>query len=258
MSEVNNKFLNRGRPRRNVDGVFLLDKPLGISSSLALTKVRGMYRANKAGHTGALDPLASGMLPICLGEASKFSTYFLQGKKRYIATGRLGAISSTCDREGEIIERHEVNDALDRLDDVIEQFKGSIVQIPPKYSAIKVGGRALYKYARQGQEVEIPSRNVTIYELKVFDIVDSDEEKSFSVEVYCSKGTYIRTLIDDIGRALGCGAYVTMLRRIGVEGLPDTMMGLDEIQKLTDGRSDPDDFTQMDSLLQMTEDSSIV
>lgn len=236
-------------PRRPVDGVVLLDKPKGISSSLALTRVRGMFRAQKAGHTGALDPLASGLLPICLGEAAKFSTYFLEGRKKYIATGRLGIVTTSADAEGEIVKTSEVGDALSRLNDVIPSFRGKITQIPPIYSAIKVGGRPLYKYARKGQEVEIPSREVEIYSLNVTDIKDG-AEPSFSVDVYCSKGTYIRTLVADIGQALGCGAYVTMLRRIGVEGLPEgQMMGLDELQNLCDSREDKEDFSKLDKLL---------
>ncbi len=235
-------------PRRAIDGVLLLDKPKGISSSLALTRVRGMYRAEKAGHTGALDPLASGLLPICLGEAAKFSTYFLEGRKRYLATGRLGIITTTADAEGEIVAQNEVGDALERLHTVIEQFKGKIIQIPPIYSAIKVSGRPLYKYARKGQDVEIPKREVEIYDLKLTEIQDG-AEPSFSVEVYCSKGTYIRTLIADIGNALGCGAYVTMLRRIEVQGLPREMMDIDKLQTLCDSREDASDFSVLDKLL---------
>lgn len=236
-------------PKRAIDGVLLLDKPKGLSSSLALTRVRGMFRAEKGGHTGALDPLASGLLPICLGEAAKFSTYFLEGRKRYIATGRLGIVTTSADAEGEIVASSEVGDALSHLNEVVEQFKGKIIQTPPIYSAIKVSGRPLYKYARKGQEVEIPKREVEIYSLDVKEVI-SGEEPSFTVEVYCSKGTYIRTLIADIGNALGCGAYVTMLRRIEVQGLPkNEMIGLEDLQNLCDGREDLADFTQLDKLL---------
>lgn len=236
-------------PKRAVDGVLLLDKPKGVSSSLVLTRVRGMFRAEKGGHTGALDPLASGLLPICLGEATKFSTYFLEGRKRYIATGRLGIVTTSADAEGEIVATYEVKDALEHVAKVLEQFKGRIIQTPPIYSAIKVSGRPLYKYARKGQEVEIPKREVEIYSLELKE-VKSGSEPSFTVEVYCSKGTYIRTLIADIGNALGCGAYVTMLRRIEVQGLPkNEMIGLEELQNLCDSREDPADFTQLDKLL---------
>lgn len=236
-------------PKRAVDGVLLLDKPKGVSSSLVLTRVRGMFRAEKGGHTGALDPLASGLLPICLGEATKFSTYFLEGRKRYIATGRLGIVTTSADAEGEIVATYEVKDALEHVAKVLEQFKGRIIQTPPIYSAIKVSGRPLYKYARKGQEVEIPKREVEIYSLELKE-VKSGSEPSFTVEVYCSKGTYIRTLIADIGNALGCGAYVTMLRRIEVQGLPkNEMIGLEDLQNLCDSREDPADFTQLDKLL---------
>ncbi len=236
-------------PKRAVDGVLLLDKPKGVSSSLVLTRVRGMFRAEKGGHTGALDPLASGLLPICLGEATKFSTYFLEGRKRYIATGLLGIVTTSADAEGEIVATYEVKDALEHVAKVLEQFKGRIIQTPPIYSAIKVSGRPLYKYARKGQEVEIPKREVEIYSLELKE-VKSGSEPSFTVEVYCSKGTYIRTLIADIGNALGCGAYVTMLRRIEVQGLPkNEMIGLEDLQNLCDSREDPADFTQLDKLL---------
>ena len=188
-------------------------------------------------------------MPICLGEATKFSTYFLEGRKRYIATGRLGIVTTSADAEGEIVATYEVKDALEHVAKVLEQFKGRIIQTPPIYSAIKVSGRPLYKYARKGQEVEIPKREVEIYSLELKE-VKSGSEPSFTVEVYCSKGTYIRTLIADIGNALGCGAYVTMLRRIEVQGLPkNEMIGLEELQNLCDSREDPADFTQLDKLL---------
>lgn len=231
--------------RREIDGIFLLDKPEGISSSSALVKVRGIYRAQKGGHTGALDPLASGLLPICLGQAAKFSSFFLEGDKRYIATGKLGEISSTCDREGEIIERREVGDAISRLPEAIAHFTGPITQVPPIYSAVKVAGKPLYAYARQGQEVEIPSRDVVIHELKLI----STTEDSFTVEVFCSKGTYIRTLVADLGEYLGCGAYVTALRRTYVAGLPERMTSLSELQAIADARENKDDYTELDKLL---------
>lgn len=231
--------------RREIDGIFLLDKPEGISSSSALVKVRGIYRAQKGGHTGALDPLASGLLPICLGQAAKFSSFFLEGDKRYIATGKLGEISTTCDREGEIIERREIGTALQRLPEAIAHFTGPITQIPPIYSAVKVAGRPLYAYARQGREVEIPSREVVIHELKLL----STTADSFTVEVFCSKGTYIRTLIADIGEYLGCGAYVTALRRTCVAGLPEQMTSLSRLQAIADARENKDDYTELDKLL---------
>ncbi len=235
-------------PKRDICGIVLLDKPTGISSSAALTRVRGIFHAQKGGHTGALDPLASGLLPICLGESAKFSSFFLEGRKKYIATGRLGAVTATADAEGEVLERRDIGDAASRLDEVIPHFRGLITQVPPIYSAIKVGGKPLYRYARKGQadKVEIPSRQVEIYELN---LLEHDEE-NFTIEVYCSKGTYIRTLVSDIGAALGCGAYVTMLRRTAVQGLPEgRMITLDALQELCDGREDLNDFAPLDALL---------
>ena len=237
---------SRRAPKRDIDGVFLLDKPTGISSALALTKVRGIFRANKAGHTGSLDPLASGLLPVCLGQAAKFSSYFLEGSKKYIATGRLGIVTDSGDAEGNVVEEHEIGAALSKLDEAINRFVGDITQVPPIYSAIKVDGRPLYKYARAGKSVEVPSREVTVFYIKLLD----KTEDSFTIEVYCSKGTYIRTLVSDIGAELGCGAHVTMLRRIEVDGLPKgEMHTLENLQQLADKREDFTDFKEMDSLL---------
>ncbi|MBQ9221196.1 tRNA pseudouridine(55) synthase TruB [Succinivibrio sp.] len=237
---------SRRAPKRDIDGVFLLDKPTGISSALALTKVRGIFRANKAGHTGSLDPLASGLLPVCLGQAAKFSSYFLEGSKKYIASGRLGIVTDSGDAEGNVVEEHEIGDALSKLDEAINRFVGDITQVPPIYSAIKVDGRPLYKYARAGKSVEVPSREVTVFYIKLLD----KTEDSFTIEVYCSKGTYIRTLVSDIGAELGCGAHVTMLRRIEVDGLPKgEMHTLEKLQQLADKREDFTDFKEMDSLL---------
>ena len=233
-------------PKRNISGILLLDKHEGISSSSALVKARGIFRALKGGHTGALDPLASGLLPICLGEAAKFSSYFLEGNKKYIATGTLGRTTTTCDREGDIVIERPIGNALEKFPEVIKKFHGKIIQVPPIYSAVKVAGKPLYKYARQGKEVEIPQREIEIFYIKLLETTDT----SFTVEVYCSKGTYIRTLISDIGEALGCGAFVSMLRRTFVEGLPqDKMITLDELQDLADGREDRSDFTKLDELL---------
>ena len=237
---------SRRAPKRDIDGVFLLDKPSGISSALALTKVRGIYRANKGGHTGSLDPLASGLLPICLGQAAKFSSYFLEGSKKYLATGKLGVITDSGDADGNIIQENPVTNEIEGIDEAISRFIGTITQVPPMYSAIKVDGRPLYKYARAGKTVEVPKREVQIFYIKLIDKTTD----TFTIEVYCSKGTYIRTLVEDIGQALGCGAHVTMLRRIEVDGLPKgTMHNLDYIQELADKREDFTDFTELDSLL---------
>ena len=237
---------SRRAPKRDIDGVFLLDKPSGISSALALTKVRGIYRANKGGHTGSLDPLASGLLPICLGQAAKFSSYFLEGSKKYLATGKLGVITDSGDADGNIIQENPVTNEIEGIDEAISRFIGTITQVPPMYSAIKVDGRPLYKYARAGKTVEVPKREVQIFYIKLID----KTADTFTIEVYCSKGTYIRTLVEDIGQALGCGAHVTMLRRIEGDGLPKgTMHTLEDIQKLADNREDFTDFTELDKLL---------
>ena len=234
--------------KRKINGIFLLDKPEGITSSTALVKTRAIFKAQKGGHTGALDPQASGLLPICLGEAAKFSSFFLEGKKRYLAEGTLGKTTTTCDREGEVVIEREIGAAMERLEETLGQFVGTIVQVPPIYSAVKVNGKPLYKYARQGREdeVEIPQRTVEIYELKLLERTAT----TFKVEVFCSKGTYIRTLISDIGEALGCGAYVSHLRRVYVEGLPQGQMTtLEQLQHLADSRENRMDFTALDSLL---------
>lgn len=238
-------------PKRNVSGVFLLNKPKGLSSASALTRVRGIYRANKGGHAGSLDPLASGLLPILLGESAKFSSFFLEGRKKYIAEGTLGITTSSCDAEGEILLRRSTAGCIERLDEAVKKFTGKVTQVPPIYSAVKVGGKPLYKYARSGREdeVEIPSREVEIYSIEVLE----RSPERFKVEVYCSKGTYIRTLIADIGEFLGCGAYVTLLHRTYVEGLPDgRMMDLETLQQICDSNPNRADLSVLDRYLLST------
>jgi len=203
------------RPKKGnpLDGILLLDKPLGMSSNAALQRAKGLYKARKAGHTGSLDPLASGVLPICFGEATKVSAFLLSSDKRYRTVAQLGQISSTGDMEGEILETKPVP-ALDSaaIEAVLEQFRGPIEQIPPMHSALKHEGTPLYKLARQGISVERKVRHVTIYELTVVE----SSETTLTLDVLCSKGTYIRTLVEDIGNALGCGAFVAELRRTEV------------------------------------------
>ncbi len=198
-------------PRRALHGVLLLDKPLGWTSNDALQKVKGMLRAEKGGHTGTLDPLATGLLPLCFGAATKFSQVSLDADKRYTATVRLGERTSTGDGEGDVLERREVlcDEAAVRA--VLAQFTGPIEQKPPMHSALKHEGKALYEYARAGVEVERALRPVTIHSL---DIV-SWQSPLLVMDVSCSKGTYIRTLAEDIGAALGCGASLAALRRTG-------------------------------------------
>ncbi len=200
----------RRRKGRPIDGLLLLDKPSGLTSNAALQKVKRIYRAQKAGHTGNLDPLATGLLPICLGEATKFTAFLLDADKRYLTRARLGVRTTTGDAEGEVLERRPVP-ALDRkaVEAALERFRGPVEQIPPMHSAIKRDGRPLYELAREGVTVEREPRQVEIHSLELLGI--SGEE--LELEVYCSKGTYIRTLIEDIGEALGCGAHVSALRR---------------------------------------------
>ena len=199
--------------RRPVHGVLLLDKPLGLSSNDALQKAKWLLRAEKAGHTGTLDPLATGVLPLCFGAATKFSQLHLDADKTYLATARLGQRTSTGDAEGDVIETRTVavNDA--QVQDVVRQFTGPIRQIPPMHSALKKDGKALYEYAREGIEVERPARDVTIFELTA-KLVHAAEHEALEIIAKCSKGTYIRTLGEDIGEALGSGAHLTALRRI--------------------------------------------
>ena len=195
---------------RHLSGVFLLNKPLGLSSNSALQKVRRLFNAQKAGHTGALDPLATGLLPICLGEATKFSHYLLDSTKRYQTTVKLGQTTATGDVEGEILQQRDVPALTEvNIEQVLEQFRGDIKQVPPMYSALKREGRPLYELARQGIEIEREARPVTIYELKLL----SFTEDSLTLDVTCSKGTYIRVLGEDIGEALSCGGHLTKLHR---------------------------------------------
>lgn len=201
---------NQKISRRHISGVFLLNKPLGLSSNAALQKVRWLYRAQKAGHTGALDPLATGLLPICLGEATKFSHYLLDSTKRYQTTVRLGQTTTTGDVEGEILQERPIPVlSQEIIEQTLEKFRGDIQQVPPMYSALKKEGKPLYELARKGIEIEREARPVTIYALELIKFT----ENSITLDVTCSKGTYIRVLGEDIGEALGCGGHLTMLNR---------------------------------------------
>ena len=197
--------------RRHISGVFLLNKPLGISSNAALQKVRWLYRAEKAGHTGALDPLASGLLPICLGEATKFSHYLLDSTKRYQTTIHLGHSTTTGDVEGEVLLEQAVPALTEeKIKQVLEKFVGDIQQVPPMYSALKKEGRPLYELARKGIEIEREARPIHIYAIELL----SFTENSITLDVTCSKGTYIRVLGEDIAQALGTYGHLTYLHRI--------------------------------------------
>ena len=200
--------------RRPVHGVLLLDKPLNWSSNQALQKVKWLLRAEKAGHTGTLDPLATGVLPICFGAATKFSQIHLDADKVYETTIRLGITTQTGDREGEVISIQPVTCSVGQVVEVLDQFTGPIQQIPPMHSALKHEGKALYEYARAGQSIDREARSVRIHELELLDMKLSGAEPQLHLRVHCSKGTYIRTLGEDIGRALGCGAHLIELRRI--------------------------------------------
>ncbi|MBU3644336.1 MAG: tRNA pseudouridine(55) synthase TruB [Candidatus Methylopumilus sp.] len=198
------------RQKRDISGVVLLDKPLGLSSNQAMQRVKHLYQAEKAGHTGSLDPLATGLLPICLGEATKFANFLLDADKSYLATVKLGITTTSADAEGEIIAQKPVNVTLQQVESVLHQFIGDIEQTPPIYSALKVDGKPLYAYARAGQEVEIKSRYVSIHQIHL----EHFEADELVFTVTCSKGTYIRTLAQDIGAKLGCGAHLKGLRRL--------------------------------------------
>ncbi|PYC27090.1 tRNA pseudouridine(55) synthase TruB [Pseudomonas mosselii] len=197
------------RIRRNVSGIILLDKPLGFTSNAALQKVRWLLNAEKAGHTGSLDPLASGVLPLCFGEATKFSQYLLDSDKGYETVMQMGHTTTTGDAEGEVLKTREVTVGRADIEAVIPRFRGQIQQIPPMYSALKRDGQPLYKLARAGEVVEREARSVTIGRLELLEC----EGTRARLSVGCSKGTYIRTLVEDMGEALGCGAYVAELRR---------------------------------------------
>lgn len=220
------------RPRRrgrDVHGVLLLDKPQGMSSNDVLQKVKRIFNANKAGHTGALDPLATGMLPICLGEATKFSRYLLDSDKRYRVIARLGQRTDTSDADGNVIETRSIAFSSDELDAALDSFRGATKQVPSMYSALKFQGRPLYEYARQGLVVPREARDITVYEL-LFIRCEGDE---LELEIHCSKGTYIRTIIDDLGERLGCGAHVIYLRRLQVATYPaERMVTLDKLKEL--------------------------
>lgn len=212
--------MGRRRSGRNIDGVLLLDKPTDISSNDALQKVRRFFNANKAGHTGALDPLATGMLPVCLGEATKFSQFLLDSDKRYRVIARLGKRTDTSDSHSEVICNRNVKFTQSQLDEAINHFRGDTLQVPSMYSALKHKGRPLYEYARKRITVEREARPITVYKLQFIRL----EGNELELEIHCSKGTYIRTIIDDLGEMLGCGAHVIYLRRVQVANYPHTNM----------------------------------
>ncbi len=225
----------RRRKGRPIDGIVLVDKPTGMSSQHVVQRVRGMFAAQKAGHTGALDPLATGMLPVCLGEATKFSQYLLDSDKRYQVVAQLGVRTDTSDADGEVIQTRPVDVTLEQVEEALDQFRGPIQQIPTMFSALKYQGKPLYEYARKGIEVPRESRPITVY---AFDVVSFDGDQ-LTMDVHCSKGTYVRTLVDDLGELLGCGAHVAALRRTQVATYPfERMRTLEQLQALRDQAND--------------------
>jgi len=222
------------KPRDPVDGVLLLDKPVGLSSNDALIKAKRVMNAKKAGHTGTLDPFATGLLPLCFGEATKFSQDLLEADKTYEATVHLGIMTTTGDTEGERLETREVDVTLEQIEAALARFRGPILQVPPMYSALKRDGKALYEYAREGITLEREARPVTIHGLELVDYA----APMLKIRVTCSKGTYVRVLGEDIGAALGCGAHLNALRRIQVGTLTAArMITLEELQAHPDPRS---------------------
>jgi tRNA pseudouridine55 synthase len=233
-------------PRRAVHGVLLLDKPLGLSSNDALQKAKRLYRAEKAGHTGTLDPLATGLLPLCFGAATKFSQISLDADKSYRATLKLGVTTTTADAEGEVLQRREVNVSAEQMRAACLRFTGPIDQVPPMHSALKRDGKALYEYARAGIEVEREARRVTILAI---DIV-SGQGDEWVLDVRCSKGTYIRTLAEEIGEALGCGAHLSALRRTASGALSlEGACTLEQLGAMTEAERD-DRLRPADALLE--------
>jgi len=223
------------RQRRSLHGVLLLDKPVGLSSNDALQKAKRLFDAEKVGHTGTLDPLATGLLPLAFGAATKFSQASLDADKRYTATLGLGVTTTTGDLEGQVVERREV--ALDRaaIDAALLRFTGALLQRPPMHSALKHEGRALYEYARRGIEIERAARPVTVHAMTVLD----REDATLVLDVCCSKGTYVRTLAEDIGAALGCGAHLAALRRTGSGALDVAdAVTLDALAAMTEAERD--------------------
>ncbi|MGB5446629.1 MAG: tRNA pseudouridine(55) synthase TruB [Psychromonas sp.] len=233
---------------RSINGIVLLDKPTDISSNHALQRVKRIYFANKAGHTGALDPLATGMLPVCLGEATKFSQFLLDSDKRYTVTAKLGVRTTTSDSQGDVVSERPVNVTQQQLDDAIDSFRGDILQVPSMFSALKHQGQPLYKYAREGITIEREARPITVYEINLLRF----ENDEVDLDIHVSKGTYIRTIVDDMGELLGCGAHVSMLRRTQVADYPyEKMVTIEQLEGLIEQAKEADSspYELLDALL---------
>lgn len=220
------------RKGRNISGVLVLDKPQGMTSNAALQQVKRLFNACKAGHTGSLDPLATGVLPLCFGEATKFSQFLLDADKRYLTTVKLGVTTDSGDADGEIIETAEVPAITDEvLEEVLSHYRGEISQVPSMFSALKVDGQPLYKLARQGVEIERKARQVTIHQL---DLVERSTDE-LVLDIRCSKGTYVRSLAEDVGRELGCGAHVIALRRLSAGPfVAEESVSIEELEALAE------------------------
>lgn len=227
----------RRKNARAIDGMILIDKPTGISSNRVVQIVRRLFDANRAGHTGALDPLATGMLPVCLGEATKFSQLLLEADKAYQVVAKFGERTDTSDADGEVVERSEVTITEQQLLAALPSFRGELKQIPSMFSALKHEGKPLYEYARAGITIAREPRDITIYSLELVEF----KGDTATLNVSCSKGTYIRSLVDDLGQLLGCGAHVQALRRTGVANYPiDKMVTLPELEAAAE--QGPPDF----------------
>ena len=235
----------RKRKGRAISGVLLLDKPAGITSNKALQEIKHLFGAAKAGHTGSLDPLATGMLPICLGEATKISAFLLDADKRYRVSCRLGITTTTADADGEVLQSRDCSQVtMKQIEKLVPDFSGSISQVPPMYSAVKHQGQRLYALAREGIEVERKPRTVQIYQLLLL----AFNEGVLELELACSKGTYVRTLVEDLGEALGCGAHVVQLHRLSVGPFVGDMVTIDELRAAA-GSTEADGFAALDEYL---------
>lgn len=242
--------MGRRRKGRDISGIIVIDKPSGMTSNGVLQQVKRLYGAAKAGHTGALDPIATGVLPICLGEATKFSQRLLESDKRYITKVQLGESRDTADIEGETLDRADVPDlSQDKIESALSQFRGEITQIPPMYSALKHQGKKLYELARAGEDFDIQSkaRQVSILKLKLLDFGDDWLE----LDVTCTKGTYIRSLAEDVAKALGTLGFVAVLRRLGAGPYHADMMH--ELEQLVEIKDKSEDFSNLDQLLMPTQ-----
>lgn len=234
------------RPRRiqgrNIHGILLLDKPAGFTSNDALQRVKKLFNARKAGHTGSLDKMATGLLPICFGDATKFTSFLLESDKRYLTTFQLGVETATGDALGEVLKTAAVPEyTAAEIEKSLHKFKGQILQVPPMYSALKKDGKRLYELAYQGIEVAREPRPVSIYNIKLL----ARKRDTLELDIYCSKGTYVRTLAEDIGRDLGCGAHVSALRRIGAGPFSEEqMIGIEKLEQLASRG-----FAAMDDML---------